>query len=164
MLWWLVTSGLLCSNSWLRGPVAQRLEQGIHNSRKSFCGLFSQRCAPSLLQTIARPIAQCARLGNFVTTNVHYLGGPLIQCGRRALDRIEADSTEGETHIPGTTMLGWRTTCRPRPMGRCLRRIESNRLNSSKEEHRCPRQMRRSRFRNLNQYRRLHWQSRVRRR
>jgi hypothetical protein len=31
MLSELVTSGLLCFNSWLRGPVAQRLEQGTHN-------------------------------------------------------------------------------------------------------------------------------------
>src|SRR5437773_4822700 len=31
MLSGLVTSGLLCFNCWLRGPVAQRLEQGTHN-------------------------------------------------------------------------------------------------------------------------------------
>src|SRR5437762_13064805 len=31
MLLGLVTSDLLCFNSWLRGPVAQRLEQGTHN-------------------------------------------------------------------------------------------------------------------------------------
>jgi hypothetical protein len=31
MLSELVTSCLLCFNSWLRGPVAQRLEQGTHN-------------------------------------------------------------------------------------------------------------------------------------
>jgi len=31
MLSGLVTSGLLCFSSWLRGPVARRLEQGSHN-------------------------------------------------------------------------------------------------------------------------------------
>jgi hypothetical protein len=31
MLSELVASGLLCFNSWLRGPVAQRLEQATHD-------------------------------------------------------------------------------------------------------------------------------------
>jgi hypothetical protein len=71
MLSELVTSGLLCFNSWLRGPVAQRLEQGTHNSRPSFCAGFhrlAHRCRrkalrESSIRSALRRIAQfCSKL------------------------------------------------------------------------------------------------------
>jgi hypothetical protein len=40
MLSGLVTEDMLCFSTKLRGPVAQRLEQGTHNCLTAFCAVF----------------------------------------------------------------------------------------------------------------------------
>src|SRR5919201_1548777 len=54
-----------------QGPVAQRLEQGTHNSRKSFCARFLQRCTALLKLgiSVVRHSRRLARIARFAPTN-----------------------------------------------------------------------------------------------
>jgi hypothetical protein len=92
MLSGLVIYGVLCFTVLATGPVAQGLEQGTHNSRKSFCVRFRplvQCCGRSVFQPF-RLAPRYAELLRFASKNLHAVENDREKIQRRINLRFDS--------------------------------------------------------------------------